>query len=189
MGIVKTGANLGYPLAIPFQIAQGIQTASEIALIASQQFKHGGYKVKGADDGKIYNNAKFTSKPTAGMLQGANVLLANEDGKQEYFVSNPALNSNNTDIFGYTIADHVGMIDALTKSVPQRATGGYTQTVTRETREILPDALNNTLAGLAIAVNNLQQKGVAAYYGDEETRKIKQQMDADEEIRQAVSKS
>ena len=43
LGIVKTGANLGYPLAIPFQIAQGLETLAQIALIKSQGFFEGGY--------------------------------------------------------------------------------------------------------------------------------------------------
>jgi hypothetical protein len=34
--IVKTGADLGYPLAIPFQVAAGIIGAAQIAVIASQ---------------------------------------------------------------------------------------------------------------------------------------------------------
>jgi hypothetical protein len=42
VGIVKTGSNLGYPLAIPFQIAQGIQTVAQIAAINAQQFAEGG---------------------------------------------------------------------------------------------------------------------------------------------------
>ena len=41
-GIVKTGANLGYPAAIPFQIIQGIQTLLQIAIIKSQKFIGGG---------------------------------------------------------------------------------------------------------------------------------------------------
>ncbi|NQU87772.1 MAG: hypothetical protein HQ541_18640, partial [Mariniphaga sp.] len=48
-GIVKTGGNLGYPLAIPFQILQGIQTLMQIAVIKSQQFAAGG-KVPGIGD-------------------------------------------------------------------------------------------------------------------------------------------
>jgi hypothetical protein len=46
LGITKTGANMGYPQAIPFQIAQGIQTAANIATISAQQFAGGG-KVQG----------------------------------------------------------------------------------------------------------------------------------------------
>jgi hypothetical protein len=34
--IVQTGANLGYPLAIPFQVAAGVIGAAQVALIASQ---------------------------------------------------------------------------------------------------------------------------------------------------------
>ena len=44
-GIVKTGATLGFPLAIPFQILQGLQTLAQIALIKSVKFAKGGYKV------------------------------------------------------------------------------------------------------------------------------------------------
>jgi TP901 family phage tail tape measure protein len=47
LGIVKTGSNLGYPAAIPFQIAQGLQTAAQIALIKSQEFAEGGYTGSG----------------------------------------------------------------------------------------------------------------------------------------------
>jgi myosin heavy subunit len=41
-GIVRTGATLGYPIAIPFQILQGIQTLAQVATIRSQQFATGG---------------------------------------------------------------------------------------------------------------------------------------------------
>lgn len=54
LGIVKTGANLGYPLAIPFQIIQGLQTIAEITVIKSQQFKDGKYDVIGASDRQTY---------------------------------------------------------------------------------------------------------------------------------------
>jgi hypothetical protein len=56
LGIVKTGANLGYPLAIPFQIIQAIETAAQIALIASQQFASGNFAdIIGASDGRKYH--------------------------------------------------------------------------------------------------------------------------------------
>jgi hypothetical protein len=45
VSIVKTGAQLGYPAAIPFQIAAGIAGAAQIAAIASQpipKFEKGG---------------------------------------------------------------------------------------------------------------------------------------------------
>jgi hypothetical protein len=48
--IVKTGAELGYPAAIPFQVAAGIIGAAQIAAIASQpipKFEKGGEIVKG----------------------------------------------------------------------------------------------------------------------------------------------
>ena len=49
VGIQKTGANLGYPLAIPFQIVQAIATIAQIAVIKAQKFALGG-KVKGIGD-------------------------------------------------------------------------------------------------------------------------------------------
>jgi hypothetical protein len=45
LGITKTGAQLGYPAAIPFQIALGLQTLAQIATIRSQKFERGGYDV------------------------------------------------------------------------------------------------------------------------------------------------
>lgn len=49
LGIVKTGANLGYPQAIPLQIAQGIQTLAQVAIIRSKKFADGGYTGRGFD--------------------------------------------------------------------------------------------------------------------------------------------
>ena len=45
--IVKTAANLGYPAAIPFQIALALQTLAQLAVIKSQKFATGGYEVLG----------------------------------------------------------------------------------------------------------------------------------------------
>jgi len=45
LGITKTGAQLGYPAAIPFQIALGLQTLAQIATIRSQKYERGGYDV------------------------------------------------------------------------------------------------------------------------------------------------
>lgn len=42
VGIVKTGANLGYPAAIPFQVIQAAQTAAQIATISAQPLAGGG---------------------------------------------------------------------------------------------------------------------------------------------------
>lgn len=49
VSIIKTGATLGYPAAIPFQVAAGIAGAAQLAIISSQQlpkYKQGGF-VKG----------------------------------------------------------------------------------------------------------------------------------------------
>ena len=45
LGITKTGAQLGYPAAIPFQIALGLQTLAQIATIKQQKFEKGGFDV------------------------------------------------------------------------------------------------------------------------------------------------
>lgn len=45
LGITKTGAQLGYPAAIPFQIALGLQTLAQIATIRAQKFAGGHYDV------------------------------------------------------------------------------------------------------------------------------------------------
>lgn len=55
--IVKTGASLGYPAAIPFQIQAGILGASQLAIVASQsppKFAEGG--VMGHDGDMIIND-------------------------------------------------------------------------------------------------------------------------------------
>jgi hypothetical protein len=51
LGIVKTGSQMGYPMAIPFQIIQGIQTAIQIGVIKSQKFAKGviDFRAQGTD--------------------------------------------------------------------------------------------------------------------------------------------
>jgi hypothetical protein len=60
IGIQKTGANLGYPQAIPFQIAQGIATGINVAAIIANaaQFHTGGY----TGDGGKYQPAGTVHK-------------------------------------------------------------------------------------------------------------------------------
>lgn len=161
-------------------IAAGIaslQSLAQINLIKAQQFSAGGYSnVVGDKDGRTYR-ARPGKKPAfAGMLQGSNVLLANEDGKQEYFVSNPALNSTARDPFGFTVADHVRMIDYMSgnRVVPQRATGGYSQTTSQPTSPITVDysALEKAAERFELAAQRLE-KGVPAYFGDEAVRDIR----------------
>ncbi len=75
-GIIKTGANLGYPIAIPFQIAQGIETAIEIALIRAQKFATGILDLQGRGTG--------TSDSIPSMLsRGESVMTAKET--KEYY--------------------------------------------------------------------------------------------------------
>lgn len=50
LSITKTGAELGYPAAIPFQVIAGITGAAQVANIAKQKFAEGGY-VRGIEGG------------------------------------------------------------------------------------------------------------------------------------------
>lgn len=67
--IVKTGAQLGYPAAIPFQIQAGIIGAIQAATIAAQQFASGG-KIQSLADGLI------TAKPNVSPTRGGDNVLA-----------------------------------------------------------------------------------------------------------------
>jgi len=49
LGITKTAAQLGYPAAIPFQVALGLQTLAQIATIRQQKFARGHFEVLGGD--------------------------------------------------------------------------------------------------------------------------------------------
>ncbi|MDP2400790.1 MAG: hypothetical protein Q8M66_02315, partial [Actinomycetota bacterium] len=161
-------------------IAAGIASINSLAqinLIKAQQFAGGGYtNVVGDKDGKTYRAKKGNKPQFAGMLPGANVLLANEDGKQEYFVSNPALNSGARDPFGFTVADHVRMIDYLSgnRVVPQRATGGYSNTQQTQGQPLSIDysPLSKAAERFERAAQRLE-KGVPAYFGDEAVREIR----------------
>ena len=72
-GIIKTGANLGYPLAIPFQILQAIQTLAQIAIIKSQTFAKGG-QVKGIGD---KDTVPIMATPGEGMINARS--MASQD--------------------------------------------------------------------------------------------------------------
>lgn len=86
-GIVQTGANLGYPIAIPFQILQGIQTAAQIALIAAQPLATGGL-VEGEQPNRVrgripkLNSGKVTVAANVNTLpSGDNVVVAVKRGE------------------------------------------------------------------------------------------------------------
>lgn len=79
LGIVKTGANLGYPQAIPFQVVQGLQTIAQIALIESQQFATGRYPVIGASDGQMYFPQQTISNPGTGIVKGPALISELQD--------------------------------------------------------------------------------------------------------------
>lgn len=155
----------------------GIKGMAEINTIKAQM-KDGGYAdVIGAQDGKKYRARKGKKPGMAGMIEGANVLLANEDGKREYFVSDKALNSNVRDPLGFSVQDHVDYIDYMTGrgSVPQKRDGGYSTSsgsaaTTQQT--ITPGIDTATVNELKNAILELK-KGVPAYYGDDEVRTIR----------------
>lgn len=115
LGIVKTGANLGYPAAIPFQVIQGIQTLAEIAVINAQQFAKGRYDVIGNDDNHLYKNVPYLSHLKTGLTTGPTLV-----GEQpEIVIDNATTNRLFRD---YPVA--IDMINAA--RVPQRAAGEYT---------------------------------------------------------------
>ncbi len=107
-GIIKTGANLGYPLAIPFQILQGVETAASIALIKSQQYRKGKYPVLGADDNKLYE-ADYVEKLSTGIVNTP-VLVAEEP---EMVVDNQTLYNPQTDVYGNTVLDYAKLITSM----------------------------------------------------------------------------
>ena len=97
---------------------------------STRQKRKGGYAtVTGEDDGMTYN-AQILGSAGTGWLPNHPVLmpsgiLASEAG-QEYYVDTPSLNSSLRDQMGLSIADHVGMIEAMKhNTTPQRANGGY----------------------------------------------------------------
>ena len=149
---------------------------TEVNMIKAQMNDGGYSEVIGAQDGRKYRARKGRKPNMAGMLEGANVLLANEDGKREYFVSNKALNSNVRDPLGFSVQDHVDYIDYMTGrgSVPQKRDGGYTG---RETSQTVPGSatapnFDNAISRFERAIAKIEN-GVPAYYGDEEVRTIR----------------
>ena len=120
VAIVKDAAVLG-PLALPTQIAHGIQTAASIALIEikASQFAKGKYPVIGEDDGKLYN-ADYADKLGTGII-GSPVLVAEEP---EMVVDNQTLYNPKKDKYGMSVMDHARSIMSIKHSkVPQFAEG------------------------------------------------------------------
>jgi myosin heavy subunit len=155
----------------------GIKGMAEVNMIKAQM-KDGGYStVIGAQDGKKYRARKGKKPGMAGMIEGANVLLANEDGKPEYYVSNAALNSNSKDPLGLSVADHVEAIEYLSgrRVTPQKRDGGYSNVDNSQPASTLqPGAtgFENAIARFENAIAKIEN-GVPAYYGDDEVRTIR----------------
>lgn len=140
LGIVKTGANLGYPAAIPFQIIQGLQTIAEIAVIRSQQFKAGKYDVIGASDGKTYR-ADYAPTSKTGIYNAPTLI---GDGAPELVVDGPTLRNMQMNA--------PGLIQAILQMrIPQYAGGNYPATSSGSASNLKPQNFSgNDMAMLAL---------------------------------------
>lgn len=132
LGIVKTGAELGYPLAIPWQILQGTETLAQIALIESQQFARGRMPVRGASDGKLYFPQQTLSKPHTGVIQGPALVSELQD---EAIINGPATRQL---VFNYPNI-WKGIQDLSNGFTPQFAEGRYPAS----TKEIRTEAFTD----------------------------------------------
>lgn len=94
LGIVKTGSNLGYPQAIPFQILQGLQTAAQVALIRSQKFAKGGMLGGGVFEGKSHaqGGVKFAVGGRINEAEGGEAII----NKRSTSMFKPILSAINT---------------------------------------------------------------------------------------------
>ena len=106
-GILKTGANLGYPLAIPFQILQGIQTAIQVGIIKSQKFATGVLDLQGRGTG--------TSDSIPAMLsKGESVMTAKET--QQYMPYLKAMKEGKFARFEMGLLDKLGAFGQTTNN-------------------------------------------------------------------------
>ncbi len=126
-GIVKIWSEFGKlpPLAAALTAIEVAHTASQIAVIESQQFAKGRYNVKGKDDGHIYKDVPYIGEAKTGIR--TRPALISERGS-EGIVDHRTLFSGKTDSLGMTAMDHFRAITALrynTISVPQYAEGNY----------------------------------------------------------------
>ncbi len=126
-GIVKIWSEFGKlpPLAAALTAIEVANTASQIAVIESQQFAKGRYNVKGKDDGHIYKDVPFIGEAKTGIR--TRPALISERGS-EGIVDHRTLFSRKTDSLGMTAMDHFRAITALrynTVPVPQYAEGNY----------------------------------------------------------------
>lgn len=170
LGIVKTGANMGYPAAIPFQIAQGIQTLAQVIMIKNQKFAKGGYTGFGlgfSDD---------TGKDVAGTVH------ANEYVIPETLLANP------------WVANVTRTMESMRTGQQGYADGGATTTTgdietTDFEESSTADFGNNNLAlQELIQIRQLLSKGVLAYYDDDEVRNIKELIDENDLVLRNATK-
>lgn len=115
------------PIDLAIKVAASIGTvlgsiAQAKALLTAEvpQYFDGRYTVKGAKDGKMYNNIPFTGRLGAGLTPpGTQIALINERGR-EYFIPDYGMRNP-------LIARHVGFIDQILKGgIPQYQDGGST---------------------------------------------------------------
>ncbi|MFK5855235.1 MAG: phage tail tape measure protein [Bacteroidota bacterium] len=156
LGIVKTGADLGYPLAIPFQIVQGLATLAQIAVIKGQQFKDGRYPVS-AQDGNTYNARMYGKPTTTEIVKGPALVSEIED---EMIIDGPTTRNL---VFNYP--DIVEGIKQLSMGgTPQFAEGRYpvSTTTDTETEGVIDTTQADAMLLFVEAVNRLVDEGVLA---------------------------
>lgn len=181
LAIVKAAPNPA--LMALAAVVSGIQ----IAAIAAQpipQFKEGGFKVTGAQDGKNYN-ATYIGKHPGGMLPNKPVVLASEAGP-EYFVPNPLLHHPE-------VIDHVRAIENIRTggSIRQFAEGGATEQLPEATQQqqgmdmaIFQQLLQMMELNL-IALTELRDllPNLAVVIGDDKVDELRERMEQIESIR------
>lgn len=120
LGITKTFASYGFtPAGWVAAIGQGIATAAQIAVIASQpvpQFYKGKYPVIGADDGRTYS-ASFTGPASTGLYSSPTLIA--ERGP-EIVIDAPT-----TSRMRANAPELIRSIYQMAGKIPQRATGKY----------------------------------------------------------------
>ncbi len=180
LGIVKTGANLGYPLAIPFQIVQGLQTIAQIALIKSQQFATGKYDVIGATDGKTYR-AGMVPQAATGIYPEPTLIgglgLVGERAP-ELVVDGPTLRN-----IQMNAPEIIQAIHAM--RVPQYAAGNITQAASTSSAAAVRDPRMDVMIALLQEVSAKLDKptrAMIAYHDLEDT------FDEMEDIKNSVRK-
>ena len=156
-------------------IASAVKILTSETVPVAQKKKGGFTKVRGADDGKAYD-AQYLPGMEHGYINNNSLVLAGEDGKQEYFVNNQALQVpavryivdgiESLSRGKISVPDFEAMMMA---TAPQKAQGGYT---TNTSAPASFENSNNTLADLSKSImmmNEILSKGIKseAYIKDQ----------------------